>query len=161
MKVRDCFPVAPRAQTRLPATHCRALVEPDDSRIAALRFRCELGFPCASDREFGLHDSYVRHRPVRQPALRLDSRNPGRNRGPGAGAEIYSLRNFDSVSAAKEYVQAQSLSFAVIERDPRRSIVIVKASSEKGLMEASSPQSSPRKRGEADTHALLTLNVAR
>jgi hypothetical protein len=88
MKVRDCFSVAPRAQTRLPATHCRALVEPDDSRIAALRFRCELGFPCASDREFGLHDSYVRHRPVRQPALRLDSRNPGRNRGTGAGAKF-------------------------------------------------------------------------
>src|SRR5947208_8113276 len=36
IKVRDCFSAAPRARARLPATHCRALGEPDDSKISAL-----------------------------------------------------------------------------------------------------------------------------
>ena len=34
MKVKDCLSVAPRVRTRLLATRCRALGEPDDSRIA-------------------------------------------------------------------------------------------------------------------------------
>jgi len=39
------------------------------------------------------------------------------------GGEIYILRNSGSVSVAKEYVPAQLLSFAAIERDAQRSIL--------------------------------------
>lgn len=47
------------------------------------------------------------------------------------GGEIYILRNSGSVSVAKEYVPAQSPSFAAIERDPQRLILRLNASSEK------------------------------
>jgi hypothetical protein len=67
-----------------------------------------------------------------------------------AGGETYSLQNFGSVNVVKEYVQAQSPSFAAVERDPQRVILTVNASSEKHFR-IPSPQSSPRKRGEADT----------
>ena len=130
MKVRDCFSVAPRVQTRLLATRCRALGEPDDSRIATQRFRAEPGILTAFDRKFGLPDSYVRRRPIRQPALRLDNRNPAPNHRTDVGGEICSPRNFGSVSAAKESVQAQSPSFAAIERDLQRFILAMGASSE-------------------------------
>ena len=129
---------------QIAATRYRALDEPDDSRIAIQRLHGGLGILTAFDREFGLLGSYARRRPTRRLALRSDNRNPRRNHRTDVAGEICSPRNFGSVGVAKEYVQAQSLSFAVIERDPRRSIVIVNASSEKGLMEASSPQSSPR-----------------
>jgi hypothetical protein len=39
------------------------------------------------------------------------------------GGEIYILQNSSSVSVAKEYVPAQLLSFAAIERDPQRFIL--------------------------------------
>jgi hypothetical protein len=118
MKVRDCFAVAPRARTRLLATRCRVLAELDDSRIAIQRLRGEPGIPTASDREFGLHNSYVRHRPIRWPALRSGNRNPTRNRRTDVDGEICSQRSFGSVSVAKKCVQAQSPYFAAIERDP-------------------------------------------
>ena len=129
--MRDCFSVVPRVRTRLLATRCRAPGEPDDSRIATQRLHGELGIPIASDREFGLHESYVHCRPVRWPALRWDNRNPKRNRRTDVGGEICSLRNFGSASVAKERVQAQSPSFAVIERDPQRLTRTINASSEK------------------------------
>ena len=50
--------------------------------------------------------------------------------------EICSPRIFGSVSVVKEYVQAQSPSSAVIERDPQRLILIVNASSEKQIADA-------------------------
>jgi hypothetical protein len=65
MKVRDCFSVAPRVQTRLIATRCRALGEPDDSKIARQRLHGEPGILTLFDREFALHGSYVRRRPIR------------------------------------------------------------------------------------------------
>jgi hypothetical protein len=133
MKVRDCFSVASRVQTRLLATRCRSLGEPDDSRIGTQRFRAEPGILTAFDREFGLPDSYVRRRPIRQPALRWDNRNPARNHRTDVGGEICSPRNFDSVSAAKESVQAQSPSSAAIERDSQRFILAMGASSEKSF----------------------------
>jgi hypothetical protein len=136
MKVRVCFVVAPQARTRLLATRYRAPGELDDSRIATQRFRGEPGIPIVFDREFGLHGSYVRHRPIQWPALRSHNRNPKRNRGPDVGAEICSLRNFGSVNVAKEHVQAQSPSFAAIERDPQRFILAIKASSEKPFTDA-------------------------
>ena len=39
------------------------------------------------------------------------------------GGEIYIQRNFGSVNVAKEYVPAQFLSFAAIERDAQRLIL--------------------------------------
>jgi len=149
MKVRDCFSVAPRVRTRLPATRYRAPDEPGDSRIATQRLHGEPGIVIACDREFGLHGSYVRRRPIRRPALRSHNRNPERNRRTDVDAEICSLRTFGSVNVAKEHVQAQSPSFAAIERDPQRLILTIKASFEKSFIDAPSPQSSPRKRGEA------------
>ena len=131
--MRDCFSVAPRAQTRLRATHCRALVEPDDSRIATQRRHAEPGILTAFDREFGLPDSYVRRRPIRRPALRWDNRNPGRSRLTDVGGEICCPRNFGSVSAARECAQAQSPSFATIERDSQRFILTMNASSGKSF----------------------------
>jgi hypothetical protein len=136
MKVRDCFAVAPQVRTRLPATRYQALDEPDDSRIAKQRLHGGPGIPTAFDREFGLHDNYVHRRPTRWPALRWDYRNPRRNLRTDVVVEICSLRNFGSVSVAKECVQAASPSFAVIERDPRRLILTVNASSEKGFVDA-------------------------
>ena len=133
MKVRDCFSVAPRVRTRLLATRCRALDEPDDSRIATQQVHGGPGIPTAFDREFGLHGSYARRRPTRWLALRSDNRNPRRNHRTDVGGEICSPRNFGSVSVAKEYVRAQSPSFAAIKRDPRRLILTVNASSEKGF----------------------------
>ena len=136
MKVRDCFSLAPQVRTRLLATRCRALGEPGDSRIATQRLHGEPGIVIACDREFGLHGSYVRHRPIRWPALRSHNRNPKRNRGTDVGGEICSLRTFGSVNVAKERVHAQSPSFAAIERDPQRLILTVNASSEKGFRDA-------------------------
>jgi hypothetical protein len=69
-------------------------------------------------------------------SLRLDNRNPRRNRRTDVGGEICSPRNFGSLSVAKEDAQAQSPSFAAIERDPRRFILTVQASSEKGFADA-------------------------
>jgi hypothetical protein len=117
----------------LPATLYRALDEPDDSKIAKQRLHGGLGIPTAFDREFGLHGSYARRRPTRWLALRSDNRNPRRNHRTDVGGEICSPRNFGSVSVAKEYVRAQSPSFAAIERDPRRLILTVNASSENGF----------------------------
>lgn len=131
MKVKDYFSVAPRVRTRLLATRCRALGEPDDSRIAKQRLHGGLGIPTAFDREFGLHGSYARRRPTRWLALRSDNKNPRRNHRTDVGGEICSPQNFGFVSVAKEYVQAQSPSFTAIERDPRRLILTVSASSER------------------------------
>jgi len=74
------------------------------------------------------------------------------------GGEIYVPQNFGCVGAARECVQAQSPSFAVIERDPPF-ILIHQRVLRKAVSGCPSPQSSPRKRGEADP--LLTLNVER
>ena len=87
----------------------------------------------AFDREFGLSDSYVHRRPIRYPALRSDNRNLGHNCRTDVGGEICNPRNFDSVNAAKEYVQPQSPSFVAIERDSQRLILAMNASSEKSL----------------------------
>ncbi len=118
-------------RTRSLATRYRAPGEPDDSRIATQRLHGEPGIVIACDREFGLHGSYVRHRPIRWPALRSHNRNPKRNRGTDVGGEICSLRTFGSVNVAKERVQAQSPSFAAIERDPQRLVLTINACSEK------------------------------
>jgi len=136
MKVRDCFSVAPQVSTRLVATRCRVLGEPADSRIAAQRLHGEPEIGTACDREFGPHGSYARRRPTQWRALRLDNRNPRRNRRTDVGGEICSPRNFGSLSVAKEYAQAQWPSFAAIERDPRRSILTVSVSFEKGFVDA-------------------------
>jgi len=133
IKVRDYFSVAPRVRTRLPATRCRALGEPDDSRIAIQRLHGGLGILTAFDREFGLLGSYARRRPTQWLALRSDNRNPRRNHRTDVGGEICSSRNFSSMTVAKEYVQAQSPSFAAIERGPRRLILTVNASPGKGF----------------------------
>jgi hypothetical protein len=158
MKVRDCLTVVGLVQTRLLATRCRVLGEPDDSRIATQRLHAEPGILTAFDREFGLPDSYVHRRPIRQPALRWDNRNPGRR--TDVGAEICSLRNFGPVSAARESVLAQSPSFGTIERDSQRFILTMNPSSEKSfripLTSILSPQA-----GRGGHHALLTLNVER
>ena len=153
MKVRDCFSVAPRVQTRLLARRCRALGEPDDSRIATQRFRAEPGILTAFDRKFGLPDSYVRRRPIRQPALRLDNRNPAPNHRTDVGGEICSPRNFGSVSAAKESVQAQSPSFAAIERDLQRFILAMGASSETSFRIPLTSILSPQAERGGDTSA--------
>jgi len=133
MKVRDCLTAVGLVQTRLLATRCRVLGEPDDSRIATRRLHAEPGILTAFDREVGLPDSYVRRRPIRQPALRWDNRNPGRNHRTNVGGEICNPRNFGSVSSARESVQAQSPSFATIERDSQRFILTMNASSEKSF----------------------------
>ena len=133
MKVRDCLTAVGLVQTRLLVTRCRVLGEPDDSRIATRRLHAEPGILTAFDREFDLPDSYVRRRPIRQPALRWDNRNPGRNRRTDVGSEICNPRNFGSVSSARESVQAQSPSFATIERDSQRFILTMNASSEKSF----------------------------
>ena len=149
MKVRDRPALDPPVRTRLPATRCRALGEPGDSKIAAQRHHGGSGISTALDREFGLHDSYVLHRLIRWRALHSDNRNPKRKRRRDVGGEICSLQNFGSVSVAKECVQAQSASFAAIERDAQRFILTINASSQKPFCTRPSPQSSPRKRGEA------------
>jgi len=130
-KVRVCLAAALRLRTRSLAARCRALGEPDDSRIATRRLHGEPGIPSVFDREFGLRGSYVHRRPIRWPALRSDNRNPKRNRRTGVGGEICSLRSFGSVSVAKEPVQVQSPSFAAIGRDPQRFILTIDTSSEK------------------------------
>jgi hypothetical protein len=113
-------------------------------------------------REFGLHGSYVLRRPIRYPALRWDSRNPRRNHRTDVGGEICSPRNFDSASVAKECAQVESPSLAAIERDSQRFILTIEGIFRKAFTNAPSPQSSPRRRGEADTsRALLTLNAMR
>jgi hypothetical protein len=65
MEVRDCLTAVVLMQTRLIATRCRALGEPDDSKIATQRFHAEPGILTVFDREFVLHGSYVRRRPIR------------------------------------------------------------------------------------------------
>jgi hypothetical protein len=124
--VRDWLTAVGLLQTRLLVTRCRVLGEPGDARIATQRFHAEPGILSAFDREFGVPDSHVRRRPIRQPALRWDNRNPRRNRLTDVGGEICSLRNFGSVSGARESVQAQSPSFATIERDSQRFILTMK-----------------------------------
>jgi hypothetical protein len=157
MKVRDYFLSLSPVRTRLLATRCQALGEPDDSRIAKQRLHGGLGISTAFDREFGLHGSYARRRPTRWLALRSDNRNPRRNHRKDVAGEICGPRNFGSVGVAKEYVQAQSPSFAVSERDPRRLILTVNAPSEK--CGCPSPQSSPRQRGEAEERSAMILRT--
>jgi hypothetical protein len=163
MKVRDCFSVAPGVQTRLPATRCRALGEPDDSRIATQQVHGWPGILTAFDREFGPQGSYARRRPTRWRALRLDNRNPRRNRRTDVGGEICIPRNFGSLSVAKEYVQAQSPSFAAIERDPRGLILIVNVSSEKGFVDAPHlnplPASGERRAGAGTLRTLSARSI--
>ena len=136
MRVRDCSSVAPRVRTRLPATRCRALGEPDDSRIATQQVHGGPGIPTAFDREFGPLGSYARPRQTRWRALRSENRNPRRNNRTDVGGEICISRNFGSLSVAKESVQAQSPSFAAIERDRRGLILTADLSSEKGFVDA-------------------------
>jgi hypothetical protein len=161
-KVRDCFAVARRVRTRLLATRYQALDEPGDSRIAKRGLHGGQGILIAFDRAFGLHGSYARRRPTRWQALRLDNRNPTRNPRTDVGGEICSPRNFGSLSVAKEYAQAQSPSFAAIERDPRRLIVTVNVSSEKGFVDAPHlnplPASGERRRSARQGH-LRTLSA--
>lgn len=88
MKVRDFLTAVVPVQTRLLAIHCRVPGEPDDSRIATQQLHGEPGIVTAFDREFDRPDSYVRHRPIRQPALRWDKRNPGRDRRTDVGGEF-------------------------------------------------------------------------
>jgi hypothetical protein len=149
-KVRDCLAAALEVRSKLLATRCRAPGEPDDSKISIQRLRGEPGVPTAFDHEFGLHDSYVHRRPIRSPALRWDNKNLRHNRGTDVGDETCSLRNFGSVSVAKEYVQAHSPFFAAIERDPQRFILTINVSFEKPfahpLISILSPQSGARRR---------------
>ena len=133
MKVRDCLTAVGLVQTRLLATRCRVRCEPDDSRIATQRLHAEPGILPAFDREFGLPDSNVRRRPVRQPVLRSDNRNPRRNRRTDVGGEICGPRNFGSVRAARESVQAQSPFFATISRDSQRFILTMNACSKRSF----------------------------
>ncbi len=159
--MRDCFSVAPRVPARLLATRYRAPGEPDDSRIAIQRVHDEPGILSAFDRDFGPHDSYVLHRPIRWLVLRPDNRNPRHNHRTDAGGETYSPKNFGSASIAKEYVQARSPSFAAVEHDPQR-VILLSTRVPKSVSGCPLPQSSPHKRGEAETgHPLLTLNAVR
>jgi hypothetical protein len=118
MKVRVSLAGALPVRARLLATRCQALGESDDSRIATQQLHAAPKVPTAFDREFGLRGSCVSRRPIRSPALHSDKRNPARNRQTDVGVEICTLQNFGSASVAKESVQAQSPSFAAIERDP-------------------------------------------
>jgi hypothetical protein len=129
--VRVCLAVALPARARVLATRCQALVESDDSRIATQQLHGAPEIPSAFDRDFGPQRSYVLRRPIRSPALRSDNRNPKRNHRMGVGVEICTRQNFGSASIAKESVQAQSTSFAAIERDPQRFILTSDTSSEK------------------------------
>jgi hypothetical protein len=144
IKVRDWTRTAPAAQTRSPARRCQVPGEPDDSKIAVQRFLCESGMPSAFDPEFVRHDSNARHRPIRSRALRSDSRNPECSSPTDADGEICSLQSFGSANAAKVCAQDRLLSFATNERDSRRIILLTST-----VSESPSPQSSPRKRGEA------------
>src|SRR4029453_4818076 len=83
--------------------------------------------PIALDREFGLHDSYARHRPTRLQASRLDSRNRVCKGPMGAGGETYSLRNFCFANGAKECAQRRLPSFVASARGSQRIIVITSA----------------------------------
>jgi hypothetical protein len=159
MKVRDCVAFSRRVRTRSLAKRCRVLGEPDDSRIAILQFRADLEILTAFHLESGLHGSYVLRHPIRYRALRSDNRNPGGNRRTHVGGEICILRNFGSVSVAKEHVQAQS-PFPAIERDSQRFILNYQRVFLNAIPECPSPASSPRKRGEVDTSRpvlMLTL----
>jgi hypothetical protein len=91
IKVRVCFGAAPATQTRSLVERCRVPGEFDDSQIAVQQFSYEQAIPTAFDREFGPHDSYAHHRPVRSRALRPHNRNRGRKGPPDAGDEIFSL----------------------------------------------------------------------
>jgi len=148
--VRVCPGTVPLVQTRLLAERCRVLCEPDDSRIATQQFHDEQAIPTASDREFGPYDRYARHRPIRSRALRPDSRNPGYKNRTGAGAEICTLRNFGSANAAKEYAPLGSPFSLASERGSRRNDLNHQPCFRKARSTIPSPQSSPRKRGEAD-----------
>jgi len=131
--VRDCFSVAPRALTRLLAARYRVLDEPDDSRNATQQVYGGPKIPTAFDHAFGLHDSYVLHHLIRRPVLRSGNSNPTHNRRVDVDDEIYILRNFGSVSVAKEYVQAPLPFFAAVERDSQQSVLTINMSSGKSF----------------------------
>ena len=114
------FSAVRQVQARSLATRCRALVGPDDSRIGARQSPGQPSIPNACDHEFGLYDSYVRHRLIRWPALRPGNKNQVRNCRRNADGETCSLQNSGSVGVAKEYVRAQSPSSVAVERDPQR-----------------------------------------
>ena len=114
------FSAVRQVQARSLATRCRALVGPDDSRIGARQSPGQPRTPNACDHEFGLYDSYVRHRLIRWSALRPGNKNPRRNCRRDAGGETCSLQNSGSVGVAKEYARAQSPSSVAVERDPQR-----------------------------------------
>ena len=131
--MRDCFSVAPQARTRSFAARYRVLDEPDDSRTATQQVYGGPEIPTAFDRAFGLHDSYVLRRLIRQPALRWGNRNPRRNRRMDVADEIYILRNFGYVSVAKECVQVPLPFFAAVQHDSQQSVLTINVSSGKSF----------------------------
>jgi len=66
-----------------------------------------------------------------------------------ADGEICSLQSFGSADAAKVYAQYRLPSFVTSERDSQGIILLTSAVFERESTNHPSPQSSPRKRGEA------------
>ncbi len=149
IKVRVSTKTAAAAQTISLSRHCRVPGELDDSRTAEQRFLHARATPIVFDREFDPSDSYARHRLIQSRALPPDNRSPVCNGRTDADGEICGRRNFGCASGAKGFAQYPLPSFARIERDSRKLIVITKAISEKVGLRCPSPQSSPRNRGEA------------
>jgi len=118
MKVRDCFAVAPRVRTRLLATRYRALGESDvpesqhDNSMASQKFRARsvANLACTVVMSSAVQlDSQLCVRAIEIQDVIVEWM---------LAAKFMPPQNFDSVSVAKEYVRAQSPSFAAIERDP-------------------------------------------
>ena len=102
----------------------------------------------AFDREFYPANSYGRHHLLRSRVLLPDNRSPVYSIRVDADGETCIPQNFGSVDAARGCARFRLPSFATCERDSQNVIVVRKNNSER-RMKSPSPQSSPRKRGEA------------
>ena len=100
------------------------------------------------DREFVRHNNYARHRPIRSRALRSDSRNPGCSSPPDADGEICSLQKL-RFRKWRQSMRSVSVAFFRNKRAQFTKNYLTHQRSFGKWISDPSPQSSPRKRGEA------------
>ncbi len=153
MEVRDYWRRVFQALTRSPEERYPILRELGDSKSEPPQFLVLLEILLGPDRIFLEYDSRGRNRRVRWQASLANNRSPRCNGRSNAVAGIYNSRNFDFEDGAREYVRSRSRSCGDNGRATRRNPLINAIFSERKIS-GPSPQSSPRKRGEANSNSI-------
>jgi hypothetical protein len=150
IEVRDCSGRVVRGLTKWPGERYRVLPGPDDSKSERRRSLVWLGIPLAVGRVLPGPCSHGLNRPIRWQASGPGNRNPGCTDRSGVVAGIYRLRSFDFEDVARECARNRSPSYGENGRESLGDYLSTRHFLREAKSTAPSPQSSPRKRGEAD-----------